>query len=254
MLIFGYPEIATSLSFDGSPEVSVFDGKLVVIIGLGQGQNSHILSIYGLDISPGVELLPSDMIETNSGDKIPSSKIGLTVITPLPTRITHENPKIFTFSLNDDVELRPGVYQGALFVREAPDVASTPITLEAKPGVAQPTTLVIDGIVISIAFWKLIIYLDARYSRLKVDNLNLRQLQFERMRTDLGSYVTDKSIVIKNFILDAGTILFGIALGIIALPTNEFINSLHGIGPSEALILIGIGLGIGSLKEFLPKS
>jgi hypothetical protein len=253
MLIFGYPEITTSLAFDGSAEASVFDDKLALISGFGQEQNSHTLSLYGLGLSPDIELFPSDMTEERVGDSISSSKVELTPVRQ-PTIITHENPKIFTFSLSDNVKLQPGVYQGALFVRDGADITSTPITLDARPGIAQPTILVIDGIVISIAFWKLITYLNARYSILNGANLNLRQLQYERMRTNLGSYVTDKSILIKGFILDAGTILFGIALGIIALPTDEFINSLHAIGPYEALILIGIGLGIGSLKEFLPKT
>lgn len=71
---------------------------------------------------------------------------------------------------------------------------------------------------------------------------------------NLKEYVTGKPIIIKNAILDAGTISFEIALGIIGLPSNEYINNLHSIELFEALTLIEIGFGIGSLKKFLSKN
>jgi hypothetical protein len=74
------------------------------------------------------------------------------------------------------------------------------------------------------------------------------------MRDNLKEYVTGKPIVLKNAILDVGTISFGIALGIIGLPSSEYINNLYSIEFFEALTLIGIGLGIGSLKEIVSKN
>lgn len=50
------------------------------------------------------------------------------------------------------------------------------------------------------------------------------------------------------------TLVVGIGLGIIGLPTAEAIVDLHSIGSFEVLTLIGIGMGIGSLKEFISRA
>lgn len=90
--------------------------------------------------------------------------------------------------------------------------------------------LVVDGIVISIAFWKLITYFDAMYPeviiKMRDSRRELRDERYQAMRDNLKGYVTGKLIVLKNAILDVGTISFGIALGIIGLPSNEYYQQL----------------------------
>jgi len=162
------------------------------------------------------------------------------------------------FSLTNNTTLSLGLYEGTLFITAGANVASIPITLDVKPNLAQPMILVVDGIVISIAFWKLITYVDAMYpeviTKVRDGGREIRDERYQAVRTHLKECVTGRPIVLKNAILDAGTIFFGIALGIIGLPNGEYINNLHSIELFEVLTLIGIGLGIGSLKEFLSKN
>jgi hypothetical protein len=49
-------------------------------------------------------------------------------------------------------------------------------------------------------------------------------------------------------------IVFGVGIGLTTLVDNSFITGIHSLGVVEVLILIGIGLGIGSLKEIVYKS
>jgi hypothetical protein len=245
-----------SLTFEGESEASVFDGELVFITEYNKTLNLNVFSIYGLNVPPPNPLSISDLREINNGTEIPSDNIILTVISP-PGNITPGNPIRITFSFKNNMIPSPGLYQGTLFITAGANVASIPITLDVKPNLAQPVILVVDGIVISIAFWKLIAYLNAKYPRVIRERDGRREIideRYEAMRDNLTVYVTSNSILSKNAILDLGTIFFGIALGIIGLPNSEYINNLHSIEYFEVLTLIGIGLGIGTLKEFVPKN
>ena len=84
--------------------------------------------------------------------------------------------------------------------------------------------------------------------------LDARVMRLKEMKDGPATYATKQPVIIKNFILDVGTIFFGIGLGLIGLPTTEAILNLHTIGVFEVLTLIGIGLGIGSLKEFISRA
>jgi uncharacterized membrane protein len=249
-----------TLTFEGESEASVFDGELVFITEYNQTLNLNVFSIYGLNVPPPDPPSISDLREINSGTKISSDDIILTVISP-PSNITPKNPMRITFSLRNNMIPSPGLYQGTLFITAGANVASIPITLDVKPNLAQPTILVVDGIVISIAFWNLIAYLNAKYDEVIIKTIKGRDgrgeiidERYQAMRDNLKKYVTSNPVVLNNAILNIGTISFGIALGIIGLPSSGYINNLHSIGPFEALTLIGIGLGIGSLKEFVPKN
>ena len=52
-------------------------------------------------------------------------------------------------------------------------------------------------------------------------------------------------------ILNIFSIFFGIVLGLVTLVSEEFLTSMHNLGAPEIVILIVVGLGIGSLKEFV---
>lgn len=62
-----------------------------------------------------------------------------------------------------------------------------------------------------------------------------------------------RSLWSKVIITEFGSAMFGISLGIFGLLSNEFVLGLRTIGPFETTVLFGLGLGIGSLKEFVDK-
>lgn len=64
---------------------------------------------------------------------------------------------------------------------------------------------------------------------------------------------SSRSVWPKIIIAEFGSAMFGISLGIFGLLSNEFIMGLRNIGLFETTVLFGLGLGIGSLKEFVDK-
>ena len=74
----------------------------------------------------------------------------------------------------------------------------------------------------------------------------------ERLKSYLDRKLTSKAFV-KVSIIDLGTIIFGMAIGFLALLGQNYVTTMRVIGTIEVLALIGLGLGIGSLREFVNK-
>ncbi len=83
-------------------------------------------------------------------------------------------------------------------------------------------------IAISIAIWKLIQY----FNFLNVKDTNGRDPKNPMIKfktTGAVSYAVSPSVFGKNIIVDVWTIVFGITLGLIGLPTSEAILTVHTI-------------------------
>jgi hypothetical protein len=121
--------------------------------------------------------------------------------------------------------------------------------------------LVVDGIALSIAAWSFIKFFNERY-KIEIGDSTMPGLYIAgkarasplSIEDFLAAKIVTKDVLYENAILNIGTMLFGIALAMTALIDNSFINGIHNLGILEIVFLIGIGLGIGSLKEFLYKS
>jgi hypothetical protein len=199
------------------------------------------------------------LYEVNSKVKIPAVEV-----TPVDVfssvRLFPENTRVFSFSTENANQ--PGLYQGSLFVKDGVDVATIAIELDVKPPITKPMIIIVDGIAISIVLWKLIAYYNRLYSpkdNKKNDRVNVYQGLY-RNRANMGMsmsgavhYAVFREVFVKNLVLDAGTIIFGIGLALIGLPTNEAVLNIRTISDLDFLTLIGIGLGIGSLKEVISR-
>jgi hypothetical protein len=100
-----------------------------------------------------------------------------------------------------------------------------------------------------------------------VGQAGLRTISYERYlknpatydpRSDLtvGKYLDDTASpqkISNETIQTVGAIIFGVGVSVVALFNNGYITGLHNIGTQEVLVLLGIGLGIGSLKDFVDK-
>jgi hypothetical protein len=62
-----------------------------------------------------------------------------------------------------------------------------------------------------------------------------------------------RSLWSKIIITEFGSAILGISISIFGLLSNDFVLGLRTIGPFEVTVLFGLGLGIGSLKEFVDK-
>jgi hypothetical protein len=61
------------------------------------------------------------------------------------------------------------------------------------------------------------------------------------------------SVAARIGVIELASAGIGITIALIAMINNDFLNGLRVINVIDAVILIGIGLGIGSLKEFIDK-
>ncbi|MGH9963760.1 MAG: hypothetical protein ACRD5E_02880 [Nitrososphaeraceae archaeon] len=203
----------------------------------------------------------SDLSEINSGEKIYSTDIKLKN-NYAPPEITPGSPRTVSFSIDKDVKADLGDYQGSLFVKEGANSASIPISYDVMPPLAKPVILVVDGVAISIAFWKVIAFLNSKYTQVPKPSpkdetmaylANPRAAAYRQIKVGAVRYAVQKTVFGKNLLLDGGTLFFGIILGLIALPSNEAMLSVHTLGGIQIVTLIVIGLGLGSLKEFITR-
>jgi hypothetical protein len=138
---------------------------------------------------------------------------------------------------------------------------SVPLLLDVKTNLAQLFIVVVDGIAASIAIWKLVKYLNGI---IVIKDTTLAAGQQLKQRTNwrgkqkddlLAMYIEKKNItkgtVIKDLVLNAFSIFFGILVGVFALFNEDFFTGIRILGPYEITLLFVVGLGIGSLKEYV---
>ncbi|MGD9674749.1 MAG: hypothetical protein AB7U98_14880 [Candidatus Nitrosocosmicus sp.] len=252
--IFYYDkEFEYSFTFAGSETISINDGKIALVIYDNSGDNSQRISAYNLDNIVPITLTASNFYEKSSGKIIKNSEITFNDI-PSSTILdfNQQNPNEFDVSLY--TVSSPGIYNGYLFINNG-QIFSIPFTLDLSPSLQKSLIWIVNGIAIAIAFWKIIKYVNKRYpvvinprnnTYFRVWNSRPRSFRFfvESSRITLGS-------VAKNAILDMSSILFGIAIGLTTLMDSDYISGIRIFDPYTIIVLLGIGLGLGSLKEYV---
>lgn len=197
------------------------------------------MNIYGLlnknpDVSSSYVADGNDKIDLNNTPRITSEH-------------SIKEPKLYGLYIPT---LQPGVYEGWIFVKDK-NTSTIPITIATQPKVNSALLWVVIGILTSIIFWEIINYI----AQVKNSQKNGGTPQVVRAR--ISEYV-DTRLASKNFVkiatIDAGTIGFGIAVGFLALLTQGYVTAIRIIQPIDIAALIGLGLGIGSLREFVNKN
>jgi hypothetical protein len=293
---FATAEKPTSLSFSGSPTISI-DDKLIFSVGNSNQESTKVMRIYALSNTPRLTISISDFFDNNSGKSIESSSIKFNnePKTLTLTNIIQQVPKVVTVSIDNINKTQPGVYYGSIFL-DAGNRTSIPFIVDIKPNLGAVIIIVVDGILISIFAWKVIIYSGHKQFNKKLIHANMamgfgalaanatQQQALERLRdiathAGLGNislveyiknpatYDVSAPLTVSQYLSDTaepqkmlnetiqtiGTILFGIAVSGLGLFNNGYVTTLHNIGSQETLVLLGIGLGIGSLKDFVDK-
>jgi hypothetical protein len=141
-----------------------------------------------------------------------------------------------------------------------------------------------QGVLISIAFWEIMNFfsqsrresqkniLEQKAAESYLNYLALMQdhQPSERQYTQYQAYLQAAAIISvkeqeynkrysktgapRQLILNVGSAFFGTLVGLLALLNNDYINGLRVIDFNATVVLLGIGLGIGSLKEFVDKA
>jgi hypothetical protein len=280
VIIFISAGKAISISFGGSSRISVFDEKLTFIASNNDDSNKAAIWIHGSEPNATTASISfSDLVDNNSGKKISSQEVQRDPNGEI--RDIRNTPiKEVKVWVNNPISKTPGVYQGSILITSGANKTSIPFTFDLKPNLGQVVILVVDGIAISIVLWKIIIYSSKKHLNKSLrlqfnDNSDVQKalkagqlshVQYannpevfnvdkERpwtFQTYVGSAATPETITSETVQI-AGTILFGVGVSVLGLLNNSYITNLHDIGIQEVLVLFGIGLGIGSLKDFTQQ-
>lgn len=213
-----------TITFDGKTTY-VSDNKLTFLIDNSGKGPTNSLTIYGLDtVRPDIS--SSDIRDTN----------GKTI-----------KIDFGTFSATHQISLKvqsiaPGSYEGALFINKDTVV---PITITTEPKVLQAIIWIMIGIITSIIIWEFIIHhKDPKKSSARYD-----QNKSPRLKNLIGDRRPRPGVAL----IDWGTIIFGISLGLLTVLNQGYVNTIRVIEIPDILAFFGTGLGIGSLREFAAK-
>jgi hypothetical protein len=283
-------EKTTNLALSGSPTSSIFDGRLIFNVGNSDHDTNKSMRIYALANTPILKISASHFFDNNSGKSIQATSMRFNNVpqTIMLTNIIQQVPQVLSVSIDNIDSTQPGIYYGSIFV-DAGNKTSIPLTVDIKPNLGEVIIIVVDGILLSILAWKVIIYSGHKHLNIKLTQaaknfqLDPNDTPFQRLQQIAGeanlgisfeqyvknqaTYDVTHKLSLSRYVHDIGTpqkalnetmqtigtILFGIGVSGLGLFNNGYITSLHNIGIQEVAVLLGIGLGIGSLKDFVDK-
>lgn len=273
-----------SLTFDGKS--SFHDGNLELLVDNNQKGSPKILNVYGLDrddqISKSSSYLVDDTHKINTYTMLtlasnnpgaiprlyyvtipilefPGSYNGWIFVSgkdnmPIPVTITTE-PKIVQALLWVVIGILGSIFFWELInyinqIKKAQTETQT--TIQNEPSkmddILKETKTTKEAV---MDFMQ-----NASGNLANVNHKSIKQYLDKETRKRLEIHI-NRNLASKAFvkvsIIDLGTILFGIAVSFLALLSQGYVTTLRVIGPLEILALVGLGLGIGSLREILNK-
>lgn len=229
--------------------------------------DSQIINIFGLNnVSGRDDITMTDMI--GQADNLTSSNIGYRVY-------SKSNPQNQTEPIRINVTAsgtKPGLFQGLMMIRvENTTHISIPLTFTSDVITYYAVIWIMIGIFTSFIFWEFIkvnqkkrikVQLEPLKEATKtLDKTNLpglaenlvQRVKHERMYDYLDNRYKTRAAAGKIVFVDIVSIIFGIAIGLIGLLNNDFVNNIRFINPESIVILFGTGLAIGSIKELVDK-
>jgi hypothetical protein len=243
-----------SLTFtQGSTTFSLDNVKLAFTVD-NNPTHPHLLSIYGVNSysNTQVTIFASDFVDEN-GDIIESGKVQFNNNRQLILD-TSNDPQRIEIKITDSK--KAGTFQGWFILLIGADITSIPINASTPPMISNALLWTAVGILISIIFWEIIKYIDytradkirpyLRGNPIAVANANVKMQAYKKRLSDNKGRV-------RVAIVDIATAGFGLAIAFIGLLSNPFVTDILTIDFYEKLVLIGLGLGIGSAKEIVDK-
>ena len=283
LVIFGYTTDQDDklkeyeINFNG--EINFKNDELTAIVN--NTNNGGFISIYGLNRSQSYFIHPT-YLAGQKGNELILQGDDFKVI-------SNAEPIVLKISPSSE---KSGSYDGWVLIRTDKSLlTSISITAETEPLMLLATLWVLVGIFLSLTLWELIKYFKRKEAESKkkalqeeantlttqvtdlrvagapdisaqyyIDILNtdvFQKLQESAIWGEIASNLSSRWSKWKSFfriiILEFGTIAFGIAVGLLGIYSNASVTNLLSIGVHEILILLGLGLGIGSLKELIDK-
>jgi hypothetical protein len=236
-------------------------GNLSYIIYNVDNASNKKLIIYGLDNNSMVTLFFSNM--TDDTKNIYYISFCNEHLSPIPKLTFYRNATDpYQANLCLPNHINPGIYQGLLFIH-GKNNSSIPIKVTTEPKVYVAIIWIIIGVISAIVIWELIHYFDKNKEANKKFAKRRDLTDYGKAKyhdTSLNQYVTNRfsnsAGTTKIRLIDVGTVMMGIAVGLLSSLNQAAVNQIRVFTPVDILTLIGIGLGVGSLRELFtrPKS
>lgn len=227
--------------------------------------NSKFVSVYGLHNNTDVNI-SSTYLTDKMKRGANSTGVFFNGTQGLALHNVSNVPKVVNISVSIT---HGGVYQGRLLMNTKEGILSVPVTVSTEPLIIQAIALVVLGVILAILLWELIKYFsqgNLKSQLVNTVNETAQDLNIQGGITNssigilnarlaaLQLRYSDRKDASKQVIIEIGSIVLGITVGFLGLFSNTFITGIQVIDPFALLALIGLGLGIGSLKEFLDKT
>lgn len=231
-----------SISFEGGAVTFTDDETVAMNI------KDDIISIYG--VTPSA--LKSTDLTDGSQQTIDATRVSFHNTSSQSDQVD------YSVEINASPFLR-GQFKGWMEITNANNTIFSPLNVSSGAYILAPIYLVLTGVCTSVCLWEIIRYSKFKANRKGRDDSQMMQTVRRRryFEASMDNYMvrderegtTVSNIVIIEFI----SALFGIAVGLV-ITYNDIISSSYLVLDfSKALVLFGIGLGAGSLKELVDK-
>jgi hypothetical protein len=264
------------LNFESN--ITFLNGDLSMAIGNNGLDLAKKLNIHGIKNNT---IILSSFLGTQTGKIIEYLNFNGQPYTPLI--VNRYNVSSVEVSAQN---IYSGKYNGWLYLIDGSSY-TIPITLSTAPKIFQAFILVVIGVLLSIAFWELFFYanlgsnqrrlnilnqwIDRRQelrnqlspqlvgadADLQIELLNQKYKQEQWKRTEridrIKNRYREPSSRVRILSFDVASVIFGIVTALVGLSSNSYVIGLVEISPIDLVTLIGIGLGIGSLKGLVDN-
>lgn len=258
-----------SLTFNG--DLTYYDGSITLVVNNNDKNPIKKILIYGSNNNTELKVSSSHLVD-ESHLAINSANITFDGKSEILLKELKHEPKVIDVSIDN---ISPGEYTGRI-IFTGNDTTTVPIKVTTEPLVVSALLWVLIGILISVISWEVINHLTVRYyddsetrltrkiNKTEVTQSNKQQLEDNKKMLEVVKSNKHKQQVKHNYrwsgsgwprqaIYIIGSAGFAMSVGVISLLTNDYVTGQRTIEPVEIMVLIGIGLGIGSLKEFVDK-
>jgi hypothetical protein len=253
-----------SVSLEGNETASY--GNVTLVVGNNSKASDKSLGVYGL--TDKESRIFSSMFATGTGKIIEQDDILFAGNSTLKIGNASSMPKITNISVKNG-KIDPGDYHGWMYVGSGIAIAF-PVTISTEPRVLQAIIIIVVGILASLSFWEIALYIDRMRNEgmVRQEATNIKRLSFltgndlTTKRTEIKEKAMSRLIVLSKrystnadivFSLDAAFIGFGIATGLLGVLNTGYVTTITDMSTLSALTLLGYGLGIGSLKQLVES-
>jgi hypothetical protein len=244
-----------SLTFTpGSTTFSLDNVKLAFTVD-NEPTYPHILTVYGLNSHSNTQatIFASDFVNEN-GDIIDSGQIQFDNSRQLILDTTSNDPQRIDIRITDSK--KAGSFQGWFILLIGADISSIPINASTPPMILAALLWTAVGILISIISWEIIKWTDYTRADKMVSDLKSNPIALANATIKVKAYeerLSGTKGKARVAIINIATAVFGLAVAFIGLLSNPFVTNLLTTDSYEKIVLIGLGLGIGSAKEIVDK-